>query len=118
LKGQSFYKRVGFALCGLKMAARREKSFRTHLVAAAAVLIVLYVTQPGIIWWTIIALTVGFVLVTELLNTAFETLADQLCPEEHSEIGAAKDIAAGAVLVASLIGIIVGLVFILNWIGI
>jgi len=109
---------VGFALYGLKLAARRERSFRTHLLAAALVLAVLFVTRPGAVWLAILAVTMGFVLVTELLNTAFETLIDHLHPEEHPEIGAAKDVAAGAVLVASVIALVVGVAFLLNLIAI
>lgn len=115
MKGQSFIKRLGFALRGLTLAARREKSLRTHLLAFAAVLAVLGVTHAPPLWWAILLLTAGFVLVTELLNSALETLIDYLHPEQHPEIGAAKDIAAGAVLVASLIAVVVAIAFVLDW---
>lgn len=48
----------------------------------------------------------------ELFNSALETLTDHLHPEHHHEIGAAKDIAAGAVLVAALAAVFVALAFI------
>ena len=57
----------------------------------------------------------GLVLVAELLNSALETLADHLHPEQHPEVGAAKDIAAGAVLVASAVALVVGLAFLWDW---
>ncbi len=50
----------------------------------------------------------------ELFNAALETLADHLHPEEHPEIGAAKDIAAGSVLVAALIALLVAVAFLLR----
>ena len=117
MKGQPFHRRVAFALHGLKLAVMREKSFRTHLLAAAAVALILLLTRPAAVWWAILALAVGLVLVTELLNSALEALIDHLHPEEHPEVGAAKDIAAGAVLVASAIALVVGIVFILDWAG-
>lgn len=117
MKGQPFIKRVGFALHGLQLAVRREGSFRLHLLAGAAVLLVLLVTRPAPWWWALLALTVGLVLVAELVNSALEALSDHLHPDEHPEIGAAKDIAAGAVLVASGIAVVVGLAFALDWLA-
>jgi undecaprenol kinase len=118
MKGQSFIKRMGFALQGLRLALQREISLRTHLSVAAAVLLVLLFMRPAALWWAILALAVGLVLVTELLNSALETLIDRLHPEAHPEIGAAKDMAAGAVLVASVIAIVVGAAFLFSWLGV
>ena len=50
----------------------------------------------------------------ELANTALETLADHLHPDHHPEIGVAKDVAAGAVLVATLLTIGVGVACLLR----
>ena len=118
MKGQGFNKRLGFALQGLRLALSREKSLRTHLSVTAAVLLVLLVIRPAALWWAILALAIGLVLVTELLNSALETLIDHLHPEAHPEIGAAKDMAAGAVLVASVIAVVVGAAFVFSWLGV
>ena len=115
MKGQPFIRRVGFALHGLRLAVQREGSLRSHLLAAAAVLAVLLAARPAPLWWALLALAVGLVLVAELVNSALETLIDHLHPERHPEIGAAKDIAAGAVLVASGIAVLVGLAFAVEW---
>lgn len=112
MKGRGLLARMGFAFNGLRLAVVRERSLRTHLAAVAAVLALLLATRPAPLWWAVMALTVGFVLVAELLNSALEALADRLHPERHPEIGAAKDIAAGAVLVASAVAVAVGLAFV------
>lgn len=117
MKGQSFIRRLGFALHGLLLAVRREKSLRSHLLAAVIVLALLGIARAPPLWWALVALTTGFVLVTELLNSALETLLDYLHPEQHPEIGAAKDIAAAAVLVASAVAVAVGIAFVLDWQG-
>ena len=114
MKGLEFGRRARFALNGLKLAVSRERSIRTHLLAAAAVLLLLLVTRPAPLWWALLGLAVGLVLVAELLNSALEALVDHLHPAHHPEIGAAKDIAAGAVLVASAIAVIVGLAFLVD----
>jgi diacylglycerol kinase len=49
----------------------------------------------------------GLVLVAEMLNTALEYAIDLLHPDQDPLAGAVKDIAAGAVLVAALVAVIV-----------
>ncbi len=114
MKGQPFSKRLIYALQGISLAFRRERSIRFHLLAASCVLVTLMVTHPPALWWAVAALTVGIVFMAELFNAALETLTDHLHPEKHPEIGAAKDIAAGSVLVAALIALFVAVAFILS----
>lgn len=105
---------MGFALTGVRSAAQRESSFRTHVLATAIVLAALIYTRPPAIWWAIGILTIGLVLVAELINSSLEALADRLHPEQHPEIRVAKDMAAGAVLIASLIAVAVAALFFLR----
>ena len=72
------------------------------------------VFAPGLIWAAAVGLSIGLVLALELLNTAVETLIDHLHPESAPEIKLAKDIAAGAVLVASVAAASVGLLMIVR----
>lgn len=111
MKGQSFRKRLGFAIDGICLAFRQENSFRFHVLAGTGVLAVLLLTRPAPAWWAIGALAVGFVLAAELFNTALEILIDHLHPEQHPEIRAVKDIAAGAVLVSSFIAVLAAVAF-------
>jgi undecaprenol kinase len=114
MKGQSFLRRLTFALQGLRCAFRRERSLRFHFLAGFAVVTVLVITQAAALWWAIGAVTIGLVVMAELFNAALETLADRLHPQQHPEIGAAKDIAASAVLIASLAALCVALAFVLR----
>ncbi|HEY9277669.1 MAG TPA: diacylglycerol kinase [Methylotenera sp.] len=111
MKGQSFYKRLGFAINGIRLAFFRERSFRYHVVSCAGVLLALLLTRPAVIWWAIGALTIGLVVTAELINTAMETLADHVHPEHHNEIKAVKDIAAAAVLISSITAFLVAVAF-------
>ncbi len=112
MKNQSFARRLAFSLAGLRIAWRTEASFKTHVVAAAAVAGVLVWLQPAPTWWAIAAVTIGFVMAAELLNTAVEGLADHLHPAQHAAIKAVKDCAAGAVLIASVAALGVAAVFV------
>jgi diacylglycerol kinase (ATP) len=112
MKNQTFLRRLTFALAGLRTAWRTENSFKTHTVAALAVVVVLLWLRPAALWWGAAALTIGFVLAAELFNTAVEGLADHLHPEQHPAIKTVKDCAAGAVLIASVAALAVAAAFV------
>jgi diacylglycerol kinase (ATP) len=114
MKGQGFLRRFGYARSGIAVAFRRERSMRTHGAAVVAVVIFLTLTGAPALWWALIGLAVGLVLVAEMANTAIETLADRLHPGQHPEIGVVKDVAAGAVLVATIVAIVVGVAYLLR----
>jgi diacylglycerol kinase (ATP) len=101
-KNQPFRHRLGFAVKGIRTVFARESSFRAQslmaLCACAGAL--LLAPSPG--WAGAVALSAGLVLSLELVNAAIEYLLDHLHPGFSPDIGAAKDAAAGAVLVASL----------------
>ncbi len=111
MKGQGFIRRFGYARNGIVTAFRRERSMRTHGAAVVVVAIFLALTGASTLWWALVGLAVGLVLVAEMANTAIEALADLLHPGQHPEIGVAKDVAAGAVLIATLVAIVVGLAY-------
>lgn len=58
--------------------------------------------------WTAIIFAIGFVLVTEVLNTVIENLTDFVSPEFNENIGKIKDVAASAVLIAAFVAIAIG----------
>jgi len=95
----------------LRAAWRSEKSLRTHALATVLMLAMLALTEAHALWWAVIALAIGLVVVAELLNTAIEALADHLHPQHHPAIGLCKDVAAAAVLVASAVALVVGAAF-------
>jgi diacylglycerol kinase (ATP) len=111
VKNQSFHKRLAFAGRGIRLALGSERSLRTQAVAFVAVLAVLVAIRPEALWWALIVLACGGVFVAKLANTALEAIADRLHPEIDPLIEKAKDCAAGAVLVASLTALGVGIAF-------
>ena len=113
MKGQSFLQRLGFALSGLAVAWQRERSFRTQTLAAIAVLCLLLIVRPAPVWWAVAAMASAGVIVAELFNATIEHLCDHLHPERHPAIKAAKDLAAAAVLIASLGALAVGVLLLL-----
>jgi diacylglycerol kinase (ATP) len=99
----------GHAIGGILRFIRNEHNARIHVVATIGVIVAavaLRVSHPEAIALTF---AIGLVWVTEMLNTCLERALDFITRDLHPEIGFIKDLAAGAVLVASLTALVVGL---------
>jgi undecaprenol kinase len=112
-KNQPFYKRLGFAVHGVRAAWRNEASFCTQSCAAFIVLLVLIWRQPAPLWWAVLLVNCGMVLAAELFNSALEAALDLLHPEMHPSIKLAKDCAAGGVLMLSVTAVGVFVAFVI-----
>ncbi|GAA5531705.1 diacylglycerol kinase [Deinococcus aluminii] len=98
---------AGFAWAGIAHAYRTQTNFRIEVwLGALAVTLALLLQAP----LAPILLSCALVLSLELVNTALEAVVDLASPGFHPLAKAAKDGAAGAVLVASLGALLVGLV--------
>jgi undecaprenol kinase len=102
MKNLPFSRRLRFAFTGIASALATERSFRIQAAAGIVVIALLVWLKPAPLWWALVALTIGGVIASELVNTAIEHLADHLHPELHPKIKLVKDCAAAAVLVMSL----------------
>lgn len=114
MKNRPFRERLGFALAGLRTGWHRENSFRTQARTAVLAAAALLVLRPAPIWWGLVAVTVALVLALELLNSAIEAAVDLLHPGLHPEIGALKDMVAGAVLSISIAALVVGVAMVVD----
>ncbi|MBB3207732.1 diacylglycerol kinase (ATP) [Rhodopirellula rubra] len=99
--------RVAFS--GLFWAVRDQNSFYVHLSVTAVVLVLAGVLRLPQWQWVALFFAIGGVLTAELLNTAVELLVGVVHPERDPRIGRALDVAAAAVLMASITAIGIGL---------
>jgi len=74
---------------------------RSHFIAALAVLLATLFLRVSPVEFALLALSILFVLFAELINTAVEAVVDLVSPGFHPLAKAAKDTAAGAVLIAA-----------------
>ena len=94
---------------GLVLMLASQHNAWIHAVATVVVV------GAGLLWriapaeWCAIVLAVVAVWMAEGLNTALEFLADAASPAFHPLIGKAKDVAAGAVLLAAMGAVVIGL---------
>ena len=97
------------ALRGLKFGIRGHSSFFVHFFAAALVVAAAVAMECTLVQWCVLLLCIGVVLTAELFNSAIETLHRGLDAEARERTWKTLDIAAGAVLAASLTATVVGL---------
>ena len=98
----------GHAFRGLKVLVQTQHNAGIHAVATVLVVVAGVACGISRAEGALIALAVVCVWTTEALNTAVESLVDLTSPEQHPLAGKAKDIAAGAVLVAAIGSVVVG----------
>ncbi|MFQ6057380.1 MAG: diacylglycerol kinase family protein [Anaerolineae bacterium] len=97
------------AFAGLGHVLRTQRNARIHLLIAVAVVALGLALGLSRWEWAILALTIGFVFVAELFNTVVEAAVDLASPEIHPLARVAKDVAAGAVLLAAIAAVVIGL---------
>ena len=98
----------GFALRGLWILVATQANARIHTVATVLVIGAGFWFALTRLEWCAVVVAIGLVWIAEGLNTALEFLTDLVSPEHHPLAGKAKDVAAGAVLAASIAAAIVG----------
>lgn len=106
---QTLYKSFQHAAEGLLYVLREERNARLHVISALLVLIVSAWLGLNVIEWALILACIALVFVGEMLNTVVELTIDLLSPNENPLAKYAKDVAAGAILIASLTAAITGL---------
>lgn len=100
---------VKFAFKGLWILLRTEYSIQIQLSIALIVTLTGFHFELSRVEWMIQLLAIGLVMGLEGVNTAIEKLADYIQPEKDPKIGILKDISAGAVMIASILASIVGI---------
>ena len=104
----TFISSVRYAVAGLRTCLRSQRNARVHLMAAFLVVLCGAVLCISAQDWRWIAAAIFAVWTADLINTAFEHLCDVVSPAYHDGVKAAKDIAAGAVLVAVVFAVVIG----------
>ena len=97
------------AFRGIIHTLRSQRNARIHLGAASLVVGLGVWLGLEFLEWAVLVLTIGVVVAVEMVNTALEALSDAVCPDHHPLVGIGKDVAAGAVLVAAVAAVVVGL---------
>ena len=106
--------KLGYAFRGLYLAFLSERSFRFHILALCLVVIAGIFLRLSAPEWCLVIFAIGFVLVSELFNTAVERLGDEASGGVWKKtVKNLKDISAAAVLVSALTAAVIGVIVLL-----
>ncbi|HAD03286.1 MAG: diacylglycerol kinase [Desulfuromonadales bacterium GWD2_61_12] len=102
MKPHAWIESVNCAIEGILWSVRTQKHLRFHFLAASVVLLCALVFHVSALEFMLLAAAITLVLFAELVNTALEAVVDLVSPDFHPLAKRAKDVAAGAVLIASI----------------
>jgi diacylglycerol kinase (ATP) len=107
---------VNCAIEGILYAVKTQRHMRNHFLIAVVLFTALLIMRVSALEFTLIAICVSFVLFAELINTAIEVAVDLVSPDYHPLAKLAKDISAGAVLIAAIGATVMGYLILYSYI--
>jgi diacylglycerol kinase len=110
LKLSRLIKSFQYAIRGLFKVIREEQNLRVQVIAGILVLILAIYFSVTLVEFSILLIVIGLVLLMEIVNSAIERVTDVLKPRIHTYVKEVKDIMAAAVMLASALAVIVGVV--------
>lgn len=81
---------------------------KIHFIFALVILAMSVILQVGFEDFIFMVFAISFVLIAEMINTALELMMDMISESYHPLVRIAKDVSAGAVLIATITAMIVG----------
>src|SRR5919202_4935018 len=97
-----------YAFEGIIHVLRTQRNMRIHFVVAVVVLVIAIVSDVSKVELMLLTLSITFVLIAEMINSAIEGAIDVATTSFDPMAKLAKDVAAGAVLIATVNAVIVG----------
>jgi diacylglycerol kinase len=98
------------AFAGIWTAVTTQTNMRIHFLVGSLVLLMAVLLQIDFDHILDLILTIMVVMTAEMVNTSLEFMSDAITLEKNPYIKAAKDVSAGAVLIAAIFAILVGLI--------
>lgn len=110
-KAQGFNNTFKNARKGFRLVLKSELNIRIHVAIATLVIFLALFLKFSALEFCILLFVIGLVIVAEMLNTAIEFTLDSIYHNRYSRmVGMAKDISAGAVMFATIISVLVGII--------
>ena len=114
LQGKTnFIDSMNHALDGINYTLDHERNFKIEMIIAMLVIVAGFFFKVSKVEWLILLITTSSVLVLELVNTSIERCVDLITKDYQELAKHAKDVSAGAVLLASIFSVCVGIIIFL-----
>ena len=107
---KKFLNAVLFAVQGIKQFFARDRNGKIQFVFGAIAVVLGFTVSLSSFQWLLVLFCIGLVISLEMINSAIERYCDLVTTDFHPTIKIIKDVAAGAVLVASITSLIIGLI--------
>lgn len=113
MKNKKLVESLNYAIMGIIESIKRERNMQIHIIIGSLVLGFCFYSDLNRSEIILVIFAISFVIVSEMINTAIECTLDALIDYYDPLVKAAKDVAAGAVLIAAINSIVVG--YIVFW---
>jgi diacylglycerol kinase len=107
---KSFIKSVDFAFQGMIQFFSKQRNAKVQTVIGITAITLGFIVSISSYQWLLVLFCIGLVISLEMINSAIEIFCDMVTTDFHPKIKIIKDVAAGAVLVASLASLVIGLI--------
>lgn len=108
MKSRSLIESFNYAVSGIIYTLKTERNMRIHFAVAIIVIFLSLFFDFTKLELLLLFITIAFVLLAEMINTAIERTIDLITNEFHPLARLAKDIAAGGVLISAINAVVVG----------
>lgn len=110
-----FSKSFSFAIRGLFIAYKSQRNFRAQIFVGSLALILAAVLGFSMVEFCLLLFVIAMVLICEMFNSVIEFVLDATYRNKYSKlVEMSKDMSAGAVLLATFLSIIIGLLLFMN----
>lgn len=110
IKFKRLFKSFTYALKGLIRTFQEEQNLKIQSLIGVFILFLGWFFEITAVEWILIIISIGLVMLTELINSAVERVSDLLKPRIDDYVKEIKDIMAAAVLFSSLIAATIGII--------
>lgn len=107
---KAFLKSFMFALVGVKQFFSHHRNGKIQTIIGITAIVLGFTVSLSSFQWLLVLFCIGLVISLEMINSAIEKYCDLVTTDFHPGIKTIKDVAAGAVLVASLTSLVIGLI--------
>lgn len=108
-KADNFFESLGFAISGLLLATKSQRNLKIEIILGMVSVMIGAFLDFSMLELAVLIITIGFVLVAELINTIVEFVVDSHVGNQYSKLAKmSKDIAAGMVLMCVILACVIG----------
>jgi diacylglycerol kinase len=107
---KNFFKSFLFAIKGVIASFEEQRNLKVQILVAMLTIGASFYFAITATEWCLVIFSIGLVISLEMFNTAIEDLVDLVTSEWKPLAGKVKDMAAGAVLIASVMAVIIGVI--------